>query len=190
MILITVHTVSQIVSPSILRSVIHFMSPYRKHFTVFGKSDVLILTLTRNLLCTKFLGSTWNWHIRSCQFCNGFAIIARQEVCDDNVFSTFHINLSHINTWWFMKVRVQLPLTITCRHTGGAQLQLHSFLTSGLDWGKWLMSHAGWFNSRVRTPPQYPLNRNVESAQTSSGHCGKNLLPLLGVKPQTVKPAD
>jgi hypothetical protein len=65
----------------------------------------------------------------------------------------------------------------------GAEVQLHSSLTSVLDGGKWSTSHPGWFTPRKE--PQYPLNMKLGGPQSWSGHYReeKNLLLLPQFKP-------
>jgi hypothetical protein len=60
--------------------------------------------------------------------------------------------------------KVQFSLsTMPWWHLGGAEVLLHSFLTSALDGDEWLTSHPDCFTPRKE--PQYPLKRRMWGPQ-------------------------
>jgi hypothetical protein len=70
----------------------------------------------------------------------------------------------------------------------GAEVQLHSFLTSVLDRSEWPTSRPGRFTAWKK--PRYPLNGRLSGSQSGSGWLWrrKDLLPLLHFEPRTVQP--
>jgi len=89
-----------------------------------------------------------------------------------------------------VNVMANLFLSMQWRHVGGVEVYIHSFLTTAVGGGEWSTSFPC-----CCTPvkePQYPLNRRLDGAHSWSGHFGdeKNLLPLLGFKPQIVQPTS
>ena len=55
--------------------------------------------------------------------------------------------------------RKKSSLSKACRRVRGAQVKLHSFLTSALDESEWLISRPGRFLSRERT--RYLLDKRL-----------------------------
>jgi len=53
----------------------------------------------------------------------------------------------------------KVVLSMPCRHNGGAEVQLHSFLTLATKWRRWLTSCPGHFTPREESP--YPLNKSL-----------------------------
>ena len=82
-------------------------------------------------------------------------------------------------------IRVKPSLSTPWGYTKKAEVQLHSFLTSALDGGKWLTSRPGSL-----TPRKDPLNSRLCRTQSRYGRLGENkyLLPLPGFKFRTVQP--
>ena len=74
------------------------------------------------------------------------------------------------------------------RYTGGAEVQLHSSLTSMLGGDEWLASRPDRFIPGKE--PWYPLTRRLRGPQSWSGRFGekKYLLPLSGIPTRIVQP--
>jgi hypothetical protein len=54
-----------------------------------------------------------------------------------------------------MTQRVKVSLSTPRKHTGGAEVQLHSFLTSVLHASEWLTSRSDRITSRGKTPGHF-----------------------------------
>jgi len=66
---------------------------------------------------------------------------------------------------------------------GGAEVQLHSFLTSVLERGEWLTSHLGRFS--LENEPRYRLNARLGGPQRQSGCFGEEMNVCTLAKVQT-----
>jgi len=68
---------------------------------------------------------------------------------------------------YFIGWKVKLSLPMIWRNIGGAEVIVHTFLTSILDGGKWLTSHPSHFIPGKET--QYPMNRTMVWPNSWSG---------------------
>jgi hypothetical protein len=74
----------------------------------------------------------------------------------------------------------RLSLSIPYTHTGGAEVEIHSFLIGALDGGEWSASRCG--RSTPGNKARYPLRRGLDDSE------GKNLLHQPGSEPWIVQP--
>jgi hypothetical protein len=72
---------------------------------------------------------------------------------------------------------------------GGVEVELHAFLTSALDVGKWVASRPGRFTPG-ETAPLYPLDKRLGGPQSRSGRGSeeKEVLPLPRIKSRSSSP--
>ena len=87
----------------------------------------------------------------------------------------------------FLKNKLQLRLSTPSRHTGGAEVQLHSFLPSALKKKLGGQLHA----AAALTPGKYPLNRRPDGLQSCSGRFGEKISSLFrNSNPRIVQPVQ
>ena len=99
-----------------------------------------------------------------------------------------------------MKVKNKVIPVHAMKHVGGAEVQLHSFVTSALDKGEWSNSRPDRFTPEKEL--RYPLNTRLGGPRSRSGRYGehKNVCPYRdsnaeshrsqrGATPTTLPPA-
>ena len=88
---------------------------------------------------------------------------------------------------FYSEMNIKLTPFTPWIHIMEAKIQLHSFITSALDGGKWSVSHFGRF---VPVKERHLLNKRLGGSQSRAGRFGegKNLSPLSGFEPRTVHP--
>ena len=95
-----------------------------------------------------------------------------------------HLYKICIMTHGSMNVKfIKLSLSTPKRHIGGAEVQLHSFLTSSLDGREWSTSRPSRFISGKE--PRCPLNRRLSESHSRSGNLQrrkKKTVPAAGIR--------
>jgi len=65
------------------------------------------------------------------------------------------------------EIKLNLSLSAPRRHTGGEEVQLHSFLTTTLDGGEWSVSQPDRFTAGKKS--RYLLKKRLGEAHRRSG---------------------
>jgi hypothetical protein len=98
-------------------------------------------------------------------------------------------NVTHTAFHWGLLYKVKLSLSAPWGHTGGVQVQLHSFLILAKAGGQWPTSCPSHFTPRKE--PQYRLYRRLGGPQCRSAHFEEKISRpywdsnLLSSSPQT-----
>ena len=117
-------------------------------------------------LTQPFLAALWAWHKWDVLFHLGTPSVKHTELkCTESK-------------------RVKFSLTTSWRHIGRGEVRFHSFLTSALVGGEWLL-----VRFTAGKVSRYPLNRRLGGPRSQSVHFErKNSLPLPWNEPRTLKP--